>query len=61
MTINFLIAPDFAPERSAGWHMLNTTLQRRSGIGLHLLTPVSAPAGCIVGQQHGGLGLRQSL
>ena len=42
MTLNFLIAPDFAPERFAGWHMLNTTLQRRSGIGLHLLTPASA-------------------
>ncbi len=42
MTFNFLIAPDFAPERFAGWHMLNTTLQRRSGIGLHLLTPASA-------------------
>ena len=42
MTINFLIAPDFAPERFAGWHMLNTTLQRRSGLGLHLLTPVTA-------------------
>jgi ABC-type phosphate/phosphonate transport system substrate-binding protein len=42
MTLNFLIAPDFSPERFAGWHMLNTTLQRRSGIGLHLLTPASA-------------------
>lgn len=42
MTLNFLIAPDFAPERFAGWHMFNTTLQRRSGIGLHLLTPASA-------------------
>jgi hypothetical protein len=42
MTFNFLIAPDFAPERFAGWHMLNTTLQRRSGLGLHLLTPASA-------------------
>lgn len=40
MTFNFLIAPDFAPERFAGWHMLNTTLQRRSGIRLHLLTPI---------------------
>ena len=40
MTLNFLIAPDFAPERFAGWHMLNTLLQRRSGIHLHLLTPV---------------------
>ena len=42
MTLNFLIAPDFAPERFAGWHMLNTLLQRRSGIGLHLQTPASA-------------------
>jgi ABC-type phosphate/phosphonate transport system substrate-binding protein len=42
MTLNFLIAPDFAPERFAGWHMLNTALQRRSGLGLHLLTPVDA-------------------
>ena len=41
MTLNFLIAPDFAPERFAGWHMLNTLLQRRSGIQLHLLTPAS--------------------
>jgi ABC transporter, phosphonate, periplasmic substrate-binding protein len=41
MTLNFLIAPDFAPQRFAGWHMLNTTLQRRSGLRLHLLTPAS--------------------
>lgn len=41
MTLNFLIAPDFSPERFAGWHMLNTLLQRRSGIHLHLLTPAS--------------------
>ena len=41
MTLNFLIAPDFSPDRFAGWHMLNTVLQRRSGIHLHLLTPVS--------------------
>jgi len=38
MTFNFLIAPGFSPERFAGWHMLNTLLQRRSGIKLHLLT-----------------------
>jgi hypothetical protein len=25
--LEFLIAPDFAPERFAGWHMLNTLLQ----------------------------------
>lgn len=42
MTVNFLIAPDFAPERFGGWHMLNTALQRRSGVGLHLLTPAGA-------------------
>jgi ABC-type phosphate/phosphonate transport system substrate-binding protein len=42
MTLNFLIAPDFAPERFAGWHMLNTALQRRSGIHLHLMTPSGA-------------------
>ena len=42
MILNFLIAPDFSPEHFAGWHMLNTTLQKRSGIQLHLLTPTSA-------------------
>src|SRR5664279_1997839 len=42
MTINFLIAPDFAPERFAGWHMLNILLQRRSGIAMHLSTPANA-------------------
>lgn len=42
MTLNFLVAPDFAPERFAGWHMLNTVLQRRSGIHLHLLTPTDS-------------------
>ncbi len=42
MTLNLLIAPDFAPERFAGWHMLNTLLQKKSGLELHLLTPASA-------------------
>lgn len=42
MTLQFLIAPDFSPDRFAGWHMLNTVLQRRSGIHLHLVTPASA-------------------
>lgn len=42
MTFNLLIAPDFAPERFAGWHLLNTVLQRRSGLALHLLMPASA-------------------
>lgn len=39
---NFLIAPDFPPEHFAGWHLLNTTLQRHSRSGLSLLTPASA-------------------
>jgi len=42
MKLNFLIAPDFAPEHFAGWHLLNTALQRRTGIHLHLMTPVDA-------------------
>lgn len=42
MTLNLLIAPDFSPERFAGWHMLNTLLQKRSGMGFHLLTPATA-------------------
>jgi len=42
VTFTFLVAPDFAPERFAGWHMLNTALQKRAGIQLHLLTPASA-------------------
>jgi len=42
MTLNLLIAPDFAPERFAGWHMLNTLLQKKSGIHIHLMTPASA-------------------
>lgn len=42
MTINLLIAPDFAPERFAGWHMLNTLLQKHADLHIHLLTPASA-------------------
>lgn len=42
MIWNLLIAPDFAPERFSGWHMLNTLLQRRSGARLHLLTPANS-------------------
>ena len=51
MTLNFLIAPNFSPERFAGWHMLNTLLQRRSGIKLHLLTPANSQeqAGLLAG------------
>ena len=42
MTVNLLIAPDFAPERFAGWHMLNTMLQKRANLKMHLLTPANA-------------------
>lgn len=42
MKFNLLIAPDFAPERFAGWHMLNTLLQKRTGLHLHLMTPANA-------------------
>ncbi len=41
MTMNVLIAPDFAPEHFAGWHMLNTHLQKKTGLKLHLMTPGS--------------------
>lgn len=41
MSYNFLIAPDFSPERFAGWHLLNTLLQKRSDLSLHLTTPAS--------------------
>lgn len=41
MTYNFLIAPDFSPERFAGWHLLNTILQKRSDLSVHLVTPTS--------------------
>lgn len=39
MSLDFLVAPDFAPENFGGWYLLNTVLQRRAGIGLHLLMP----------------------
>ncbi len=42
MNLNIVIAPDFAPERFAGWHMLNTLLQRKTDLSLHLQTPASA-------------------
>lgn len=41
MSYNFLIAPDFSPERFAGWHMFNTLLQKRSNLAVHLVTPAS--------------------
>lgn len=42
MNLNLVIAPDFAPERFGGWHMLNTVLQRKTGLAMHLSTPASA-------------------
>jgi phosphonate transport system substrate-binding protein len=40
--LNLLIAPDFSPERFAGWHMLNTVLQKRTDLAIRLMTPASA-------------------
>lgn len=37
--LNFLIAADFPPANYAGWHLLNTLVQRRSGLRLRLLMP----------------------
>ena len=54
MTLNFLVAPDFAPERFAGWHLLNTVLQKRSGLGLHLMTPATAAEQAALGIDIGG-------
>src|SRR5690554_37958 len=42
MNINVLIAPDFAPEHFAGWHLFNTLMQRKTGLALRLLTSASA-------------------
>lgn len=39
MTFDFMVAPDFPPDRFSGWYMFNTWLQRRSGIGIHLQMP----------------------
>lgn len=40
-TYNMLIAPDFSPERFAGWHMFNTLIQKRAGLHMHLNTPAT--------------------
>lgn len=37
--LNFLIAPDFPPDNFVGWHIFNTTLQRKIETDIHLLTP----------------------
>lgn len=40
-THNMLIAPDFSPERFAGWHMFNTLIQKRAQLDMHLNMPAS--------------------
>ena len=40
-THHMLIAPDFSPERFAGWHMFNTLIQKRANLNLHLNIPAS--------------------
>ena len=37
--IHFLIAPDFPPENFAGWHLLNTLLQKITDNPIRLITP----------------------
>lgn len=37
--LHFLIAPDFPPEDFAGWHLLNTQLQRLMDTDIHLEMP----------------------
>jgi len=36
-----LIAPDFSPDRFAGWHMFNTLIQKRANLNMHLNIPTS--------------------
>ena len=40
-THNMLIAPDFSPERFAGWHMFNILIQKRANLNMHLNMPAS--------------------
>lgn len=42
MKIQLVIAPDFAPEHFAGWHLLNAALQKATGLPWHLSTPSNA-------------------
>lgn len=37
--LNFVIAPDFPPEKFVGWHMFNTLLQRKVNTDVHLYMP----------------------
>ncbi len=36
MTLNLTVSPDFSPDKLAGWHILNTWLQRKLDIACHL-------------------------
>lgn len=42
MSHRFVIAPDFPPNLFSGWYTLNTLLQKRSGLAVHLETPASS-------------------
>ncbi|MDO4897473.1 MAG: phosphate/phosphite/phosphonate ABC transporter substrate-binding protein [Moraxella sp.] len=42
MTYRFVIAPDFPPNLFSGWYTLNTLLQKRSHLAVHLETPASS-------------------
>lgn len=36
MTLNLTVSPDFSPDKLAGWHILNTWLQRKLDVACHL-------------------------
>lgn len=42
MSSRFVIAPDFPPNLFSGWYTLNTLLQKRSDLAIHLETPASS-------------------
>lgn len=42
MSHRFVIAPDFPPNLFSGWYTLNTLLQKRSNLAVHLETPASS-------------------
>lgn len=42
MPHHFVIAPDFPPNLFSGWYTLNTLLQKRSNLAIHLETPASS-------------------
>lgn len=42
MSHHFVIAPDFPPNLFGGWYTLNTLLQKRTNLAIHLETPTSS-------------------